>query len=263
MDVNERWCTGKMNVGQLTDALKSVHTLTLHAIDTRFYSVATLMEDYQMEDLMHDKERLPHFRTNYGFQLPRLYGVTPKYSPRYRKLTEKDFDYHQEGGDYDERPPPLDYMPIEGRILLNAWKINDKEGYSIDLDHPQRGVSFDFIDHGHFSVQQPHHICNFLRALMKEKCVQIEPRWTSEGALAAQQPGWIQSDKVLDAITSYSSFEDQAGKLRLVCRQFDASALRQLEAKLNKTKNLPYTSKNVLRTIRALNVPPRLCTSYT
>ena len=74
---------------------------------------------------------------------------------------------------------------------------------------------------------------------MKKKCVQVEPMEAMKMSMV-QQPEWVQAEKILDAITSYASFEDQAGKLRLVCRQFDASSLRQLEAKLDKIKVIGF-----------------------
>ncbi|KAK1743957.1 hypothetical protein QTG54_005554 [Skeletonema marinoi] len=54
-------------------------------------------------------------------------------------------------------------------------------------------------------------------------------------------PEWVQSKKVLSTIMSFASFEDQAGKLRLVCRQFDAAALRQLQDKLDETKVIGFS----------------------
>lgn len=85
--VNEGWCTGKLNVGQLTEALKSTHTLTLHAIDTRYYHVASLMESTPMGDLMYntndttESRKTSDFTTYFGFGLPSLWGVPPKFSP--------------------------------------------------------------------------------------------------------------------------------------------------------------------------------------
>ena len=122
-----------------------------------------------------------------------------------------------------------------------------KEGIEVEttndivLSHPQRGVNIRFLgDSGESTIRSPHQICNFLRALMKEKCIEVEPREIMQFAVVTQQPGWVQANKVLDTITSYASFEDQAGKLRLVCRQFDASAMRQIEAKLDKTKVIGF-----------------------
>jgi hypothetical protein len=246
--VSEGWCTGKLNVGQLTEALKSTHTLTLHAIDTRYYHVASLLESTPLEDFMYNADEEPDFSSHYGDRLPSLWGVPPKFSPFHRKLTEKDFKYYflYEGDGYDEDPrPPLEYLPIRGKLLLNDWKAKheDKDDfyYGIDLYHPQKGLNFNFLGYdGSSSIQRPHQICSFLRTLMKEKCVQVDPRETMKISIV-QQPEWVNADKILDEITSYASFEDQAGKLRLVCRQFGASALRQLEAKLDKIKVIGFS----------------------
>lgn len=142
-----------------------------------------------------------------------------------------------------ERPPPLEYLPIEGKLLRDCWKANDEDYYGIDLYHPQKGLNFNFLgSEGESSLHRPHQICSFLRTLMKEKCVQVELREAMEISMA-QQPEWVNVDKILDAIASYASFEDQAGKLRLVCRQFGASALRQLEAKLEKIKVIGFSNE--------------------
>ena len=246
--VNEGWCTGKLNVGQLTDAMKSTHTLTLHAIDTRYYQIASLMENSPLDDLMYNKNdttesrKASDFTTYFGFGLPSLWGVPPKFSPFHRKLTEKDFKYYT-GYEDMEDPPPLEYLPIGGKLLLDIWKAkHEEESFHVnDLYHPQKGFNFNFLGYeGESSVHRPHQICSFLRALMKEKCIQFEPRETMKISIV-QQPEWVEADKILDVITSYASFEDQAGKLRLVCRQFDASSLRQLEAKLDKIKVIGFS----------------------
>jgi hypothetical protein len=128
--VNEGWCNRKLNVGQLTEALKSTHTLTLHAIDIRYYQVATLMESTLLEDFMYNKDEEPDFSSHYGRKLPSLWGAPPKFSPFHRKLTEKDFDYYfcYEGDGYDEDPrPPLEYLPIEGKLLLNYWRAKHED----------------------------------------------------------------------------------------------------------------------------------------
>ncbi len=245
-EVNEGWCTGKLNVGQLTDALKSTHTLTLHAIDIRYYQVASLLESTPMGDLMYNKNdttesrKASDFSTYYGYSLPSLWGVPPKFSPFHRKLTEEDFEYFTNMCPVDD-PPPLDYLPIGGKLLLDYWKAKDEDYYGIDLYHPQKGLNFNFLgSEGESSVHRPHQTCSFLRALMKEKCVQFEPRETMKISMV-QQPEWVEADNILDVITSYASFEDQAGKLRLVCRQFDTSSLRQLEAKLDKIKVIGFS----------------------
>jgi len=63
-----------------------------------------------------------------------------------------------------------------------------------------------------------------------------------ETKIVVQMPEWVKSEKILSTVMSFASFEDQAGKLRLVCRQFDAAALRQLEQKLDQTKVIGFNS---------------------
>lgn len=247
----EEWMYGEINVGQLTEALKSKHSLALHAIDIRYCQVASLMENSPLEELSYNKTSdVSKFTSFYGFGLPSLWGIRPKFSPLRRELTNKDFDYFWGYGlDEDEGPPPLEYLPIRGKLQINCSERvpldgDGEESFDLDLYHPQKGLNFTFLGDGEFdqsSVSMPHQICNFLRALMKEKCLEVEPWDIMQFAVVTQQPDWVQVDKVLDTITSYAPFEDQAGKLRLVCRQFDASALRQIEAKLDKTKVIGFT----------------------
>lgn len=216
-------------------------TLTLHVIDIKYYQVVSLLEDSPMdvEGCFRDEEEHSRLQLCYGCDLPSLYGIPPKFSPFHREFTERDFAYFRGywSADEDHPPPPLDYIPILGELVLNERLVNtrlidddysDEEDYEYEHDyeykfhHPQKGVNFNFDDNDMSSVQWPHQVCSFLRALMKEKCPHIEPRglW---GSIVTQQPEWLQDDKILDTITSYASFEDQAGKLRLVCRQFGFS----------------------------------------
>ncbi|KAK1743956.1 hypothetical protein QTG54_005553 [Skeletonema marinoi] len=96
-EINEGWCTGKINVGQLTEAFKSMHTLSLHAIDCQKYHVASLLDDSSMDDMgyySNEAKRTSELRLWYGFGLPTLWGVLPMFSPRYlsrNKLTDRDF----------------------------------------------------------------------------------------------------------------------------------------------------------------------------
>ena len=243
-EASEGWGSGQVNVGQLRGAMTSLHALTLHAIDCPYYKVASLMDQTPMEDLMYYKDRRLgyDFNASYGFCLPRLYGVPPKFSPSYRKLTERDFEqYDVGGGDYDYNGP-LDHMGFRGALLLDhQWEDDDRDS-AIVLNHPQKGLNFGFLgSEGESSIQWPHHVCSYLRAMMKEKCVQIEaPSVLTVSADDVQQPFWVGTEKIIDTVLSYSSFEDQAGKLRLVCRQFDASALHQLERKLDKIKVIGF-----------------------
>ena len=249
-EANNRWLNRDLTVGQLTEVLRSKHPLTLHAVDTRYCQVASLMDNSPIEDFGFNDDDVSDFISRYGSGLPSLWGLTPKFSPFHRKITERDFGHTLTAyldEDDEVPPPPLEYLPIRGNVQLNKYRIRwMKDGIEDDvtndivLSHLQRGISFGFRGIGKSTVRSPHQICNFLRALMKEKCLEVEPRGIMQFAVVPQQPEWVQADKVLDAITSYASFEDQAGKLRLVCRQFDASALRQIEAKLVKTKVIAF-----------------------
>lgn len=73
-------------------------------------------------------------------------------------------------------------------------------------------------------------VSSYLRAVMERHCVSVVvtnvPPSLQElvGPVFAQQPLWVQTQNILDRVASYCTFEEQAGALRLVSRQFDASA---------------------------------------
>ena len=251
-ETNDRWFNQDLTVYQLSEVMKSKHPFTLHAVDTRYCQVASLMDNTPLEYFSYNNDDdVSDFTSSYGSGLPSLWGVAPEFSPYHRKIIEKDFRQFLMGyldEDEDDEKPPLEYLPIRGDIQLDQCKMHwMEEGIEVEttndiiLSHPQRGINFTF--HGiedESTIHSPHQICNFLRTLMKEKCIEVEPRDIPKLAVVTQQPEWVKTNEVLDAITSYASFEDQAGKLRLVCRQFDASALRQIEAKLDKTNVIGF-----------------------
>jgi hypothetical protein len=185
----------------------------------------------------------------YWDDCPSLYAMPPTGSPFYREFTKSDFDELHGYGDF---PPGLYFVPFGGRLLLEEVEherlvdddYSDEEDYDYEYDYEynfrQEGMLFEF---GHFeipTVKWPHHVCSLLRALMREKCLHIESRRGHLGTDVVQQPRWIQDRKILDTVTSFLCFEDQAFKLRLVCHQFCNSALRQLQAKLNKNKRICF-----------------------
>ncbi len=214
----------------------------------------------------------------YGNDRPTLYAIPPKGSPYYREFTEDDLRYAEgyEAWDDDRNNRPHVYTVSigEGRLQLNEKVVNsrlidddysDEEDYEYDYDyeynlhHPTKGMSFSFGGFEMTYVEWPHHACSFLRALMREKCLRIEPLGGVLGSVVVQQPEWVQDKKILDNITSFLCFEDQAGKLRLVCRQLGDSASRQLRAKLDTSKRIgsngeaycePCQSKSFVATVR-------------
>ena len=84
------------------------------------------------------------------------------------------------------------------------------------------------------TIRHPPHVANFLRTLMSYKCAQGEvllPLLT-QATDAQDQPLWLQSRAIVDAIVQYFPFEDQAGKLRLISQAFLHSSMRQLRTKI-------------------------------
>jgi hypothetical protein len=252
--------------------------LTLHAIDTKYYQVASLLDNSPLNEegyfSSRDGETLELY---YGDNRPTLYAIPPKGTPYYRKFTLGDLryaeGYEQWDDDRNNRPHVYTVSIGGGCLQLNEKVVNsrvidddysDEEDYEYDYDyeynlnHPTKGMYFSFGGCEMTYVEWPHHACSFLRALMREKCLHIEPRGVL-GSVVVQQPEWVQDKKILDTITSFLCFEDQAGKLRLVCRQFGDSASRQLRAKLDKSKRIgsngesyfePYQAKSFVATVR-------------
>eukprot|EP00985_Skeletonema_marinoi_P005495 scaffold2385_cov81-Skeletonema_marinoi.AAC.3 len=262
-EINEDWCCGEIDVEQLREALQTMHTLSLHAIDCQKYQVASLLDDSSMEDMGYNSDeanRTSQLELYYGFGLPTLWGVLPTFSPRYlsrNKLSDRDFrNFGARNREWDSNGDRaiLEYMPVGGMLQLDSldsWdNIDDSGEYSIDLYHPQKGVNFSFRgserdsfrgSYVESSVRRSHQICSFLRALMEQKCLPIEHGVPEGTDIVVQMPEWVQSKKVLSTVMSFASFEDQAGKLRLVCRQFDAAVLRKLQDKLDETKVIGFS----------------------
>ncbi|KAL7534627.1 hypothetical protein ACHAWF_004894 [Thalassiosira exigua] len=256
LSVDARWSetTGGLTVGQnldanqllldddfdveedlldLEDKLAGSHTLTLHAIDVQHCHVATLMEYNEMRSICTgtNSEEADFVAVGYGHDLPKLYGVPPKGSPYYRDLTENDFREDFTDHDGDEYPP-FEVMPIEGMLQLHG--TDDGDGFSLSLHQDKIGLTFTGDEFVESTVSRPSQVCSFLKTLMVEKC------FRSGSTKQEPQPDWVQTEKIIDAIISFASFEDQAGKLRLVCRHFGASALRSLERKLDETKVIGF-----------------------
>ncbi len=230
-------------------------TLSLHAIETRYYQIASLMENTPMDESFYEEDR-PQLNVLYGFSLPSLFGIPPKTSPFHNEVEEGDYDEVIKdgvGGVY----PRLEYMTIRGRLRIAVNANQWQQGFNADEDmerneneekyelgHPWKGVNFCFTGEGdgdfECSVDQPYEICSFLTTLMKERCIQIVQRPRLDIAMISEQPEWVQTDKIIDTITSFVSYEDQASMMRLVCRNFRLSALRQIKSKLFQNKVIGF-----------------------
>ena len=260
--IDKSWCDDKgtfvlpkAKVNYISE-YKSPFALTLHAIDTKYYQVASLLDHTPMDKedgCLRDRENYSKIDLYYGEDPPALFAIPPKGSPFHRVFTDRDFFECLNA--LEDGPPGLFHESIRGRLVLEEVEQNerlvdddysDEEDYEYEYDYEykfrQEGMLFDFGEAFEIStVQWPHHLCSFFRALMREKCLHIESRGL--GPVVVQQPRWVQDRKILDTVTSFLCFEDQAFKSRLVCRQFCNSAMRQLQAKLDKNKRIGLKSK--------------------
>jgi len=217
---------------ELQEALKLTHTLTLHAIDIRQYQVATLMEENQMSNLeFYNPESEFWGMQGYGIEMPDLFGVPRKSSPYYRERAR------YKGGENMSISGIIEcHQSIQRTVDDNGDEIEELLIIPNNTDaHGEEGLTFYFG-----TYNNPQRVCTFLKGLMEEKCV-VGERIIIHETSVQQQPDWIQCERIVDTITSYASFEDQAGKLRLVCRQFCDSALKQVGSKLEKEELICFS----------------------
>ena len=114
------------------------------------------------------------------------------------------------------------------------WPWNE-----LSICNENDGLHFTADDIESSSIRKHSSICNYLRALMREKCAVIDRTvMTTSSPKLPQQPIWVQNEKVLGRVISYAPFEDQAGDLRLVCKQFEQVSLSHLRMKLDKNKTI-------------------------
>lgn len=247
---------------EVEKSLKESCHLTLHVVNVKEFQVMSLLEktpfgEFGGPDFSGEADMSV---CGYGYDLPYLYGVPPKSSPYYRNFTDRDFPI----SGYDEPPKGMGVFQVSGSIdftFLHYAKKGDAKDPD-DFDDTNRtfcrknvgielmsstiehdGLSFHFEMYNRSAIR----ICSFLRALIRDKCVTVgggQLSLADDVTAPLTQPSWVDTDKVLDRITSFASFEDQAGMLRLVCRKFEASALRQLEEKLEKTKVIGYQNSS-------------------
>ena len=214
---------------QLQEALTKTHTLTLHAIDIRQYQVATLMEENQMSNLeFYNPESEFWGMQGYGIEMPDLFGVPRKSSPYYREGSK--------GENMSISGTIECHQSIQRTVGDNGDEIEELLIIPNNMGaHREEGLTFYFG-----TYNNPQRVSIFLKRLMEEKCVVGERSPVIIHETNVQQPDWIQ-DTIVDTITSYASFEDQAGKLRLVCRQFGNSALKQVGSKLEKEELICFS----------------------
>lgn len=231
----ESWSNG---VGdhylEICDAIKASFRLTLHAVDVQRYQAMTIMEDEPPEDVELGRVIRTICR---GVRLPDLYGLPPRDSPFYRSDVPPFRSWLEE----DEN---IEIVRFVGGLRLGRLYENYhyEECDDTVFAEGSDGVCFDFFDLD-ATVTRRDEICSYFRALMKEKCRGggWAADWDADSPpeagpahppSAPPQPAWVATDKVLDRVLSFASFEEQAGDLRLVCRKFKDSAMLQLRTKL-------------------------------
>ena len=152
------------------------------------------------------------------------------WSPNYRNFSDEDL----------RRIKYLTYD--EGDDLEYVENLTVDVGFGFDLDREEEDLvlsqdpGFTVSFGGEFdSIVYPPHAANFLRSMMSDKCAQGEilllPSTQVTGA--QEQPHWLQSRTIVDAIVQFFPFEDQTGTLRLISQSFLHSSLRQLKMKID------------------------------
>ena len=220
--LDARHTGAEVQFADIRNAIKASYRLTLHVVDVQKCQVLTLMEESRASEIeLGDViDTCCHGTSN-------LCGLPPPESPFHIPLPNVG---DRRGWNYDN------YRNVETANFtgfLNLCRLgeyDDENDDTVYCDGPS-GVNIYF---GLSSLAKRDDLCNFFRALMKEKCHRgWEPEGESDAAIVfVEQPTWVQTKKILDLVISFASFELQAGCLRLVCRQFKDSAIRQLESKL-------------------------------
>ena len=147
----------------------------------------------------------------------------------------------------------------EGDDLENVENLTVHAGFGFDLDREKEdlalsqdpGLTITFG--GEFdSIVHPPHVANFLRAMMSDKCAQGESRLlpSTQATGAQEQPHWLQSRTIVDAIVQFFPFEDQIGTLRLISQSFLHSSLRQLKMKIENVQVIATDSVSFKATVR-------------
>jgi hypothetical protein len=213
---------------RIQNKMGKLFCISLHVVDIQRFQVMSILEDCPATDLQGlatEKIEMMGFTPHDKF--PILFGVPPRTSPYYKPVDEYEFD-----SNYDDRAsgPYINSLVMDGTIRF----CRDYE--DLYVDGPS-GIEFNFDMDSNVIVG--YEICNLFRALMKENCIYggvpvvlhlLSPSIAVTSRI--DQPAWLQNERVLDTITSFLPFELQAEGLRLVCRQFKDSAMRQIETKL-------------------------------
>ena len=229
-DKIENWRTDQNFDKDSYERLRTYFCLSLHVVDMERFRAMSILEETPAEEIEnHEIDNFSTFSgiTAYGHVHKYLFGIPHPGSPYHRPLEECNFNSVY---DFDQL---FDFPRVESVDCWGHLEIGrDLQRESMSYKDGS-GISFSFDSDA--SVTVGYEICNFYRALMKEKCVYGGVHVIPSQALAPrllEQPLWVKDKKIVDTIISFLPFKEQAGMLRLVCRPFKDSAIRQLEIKL-------------------------------
>lgn len=167
---------------EFDDQFCETYCVTIHVIDIQSFQVMTLMDAHSRDlpinffddELDGDGHGDGQIWVNYGGDLPILYGLPPRGSPYHREFTETDFrNYHIL--DSREEAFPRGIANFSPRAMLDM-KCGSSGLLSFD------GSLSLILFSGRDEVVREPDVCNFLRALMKEKCVSGKKRVVTDAS---------------------------------------------------------------------------------
>jgi hypothetical protein len=169
-----RCADGEENM-ELSDALHQVastYRLSIHAVDLQAWQVLTLLEDAPGEVVDNLATHGPSIYLHTS-EMPALFGLPMLGSPFFQNLSESDVNQMQ-AWNFDDYPhvESLNWASALnlGRLFEHGGDEGSPEGYNDT-------VYLEDIEFGPFSdvssIRNRYSISNFLRALMKEKCLDL------------------------------------------------------------------------------------------
>ena len=219
--------------------VRDTYRLTVHVLDLETGQVLTLLENATASDA----EELYLYPTMYDYANEpelRLWGLPSPASPYYQALTKRNLESILSDTMLFDEYPKVESLQICSQVTLGRfmdWRPDYDDGVYLEtIDLSALGDTS--------SIRSRYNICNYLRTLMRSKCVQL-PYSTSgnsgvEDAAPVSQPIWMKEKKILDAIVAFIPFDWQATTLRLVCKQFKAAAVRAMADKVLDQTWLPF-----------------------
>jgi len=213
---------------KIESKLCDLFCISLYAVDVQRFQVMSIVEDCpagEIEGFSRDSYNI------YNVDCANLFGVPPLGSPYYRPMERYKFECPYDMDPYQH--PSVECLHLGSDLQIGQLLEGDMYFESIDFAFNMPCAS----------IVTAHEVCNFYRALMKEKCADgglpiVLSRTIDSPVLGP--PEWTQNDLILDNIVSFLPFEEQFGNLRLVCHRFKKSVMNQIASKLRKTEYIGF-----------------------